>query len=368
MKNTLRLLAIMLIVSGCADKPDSDGMQEQCGNIYCDPGTSCCDGHCIDKTSDNYNCGACGNYCGKFGECSNSQCLCKTGGSETGMKCGSGQICCSAGCVNVSKSADNCGDCGVVCPVSPNTSLHYSSIAPNPSDRCDQGVCKLICDEGYVDADKKVENGCECVKGTACDTTPVQPSTTCTEGSFACEGVNLMKCGSNSWNFVEACLNGKTCDAAQHACVCTNAAGCGEKPVETNTPGDFEWLDTSVSASNPKSTNVGNVNVNVAATVIEGGNAISGKRVIIGPEIQSGGIDVTGISGLVSVSFDYRLLTATAVSTIHIVFSEQLGGAKTFSAVLANGKATFDINDSTSTFFKIYATDAAVIIDNLTWQ
>jgi hypothetical protein len=58
----------------------------------------------VDKASDRYNCGACGNACGKATYCLNSACVCSP--SHTA---------CGGACVDLQTDSANCGACGVTC-------------------------------------------------------------------------------------------------------------------------------------------------------------------------------------------------------------------------------------------------------------
>jgi hypothetical protein len=97
------------------------------GNATCDGGScaSACPGQlmacpglgCIDVSADKKNCGGCGVVCtapdagGAGAVCSNGQCAlsCPSGSGPTV------QACAGEGCVDVSKSAANCGACGNAC-------------------------------------------------------------------------------------------------------------------------------------------------------------------------------------------------------------------------------------------------------------
>jgi hypothetical protein len=72
---------------GCASLPPVDAEAPSCPAA----GTAYCSGTCIDVTSDESNCGACG------------------------QKCGSGLTCCIGQCVDTTFDANDCGACGNVC-------------------------------------------------------------------------------------------------------------------------------------------------------------------------------------------------------------------------------------------------------------
>jgi hypothetical protein len=86
----------------------------------CGGGPICCGGMCIDPFSDHANCGACGNACGPAQICVNKTCqthavlpIATTAGV---FSCADGQTACNGTCVDTSSDANNCGNCGNVCP------------------------------------------------------------------------------------------------------------------------------------------------------------------------------------------------------------------------------------------------------------
>jgi hypothetical protein len=122
----------------------------------CTAGPNCCNGQCIDITTDPNNCGACGNKCASGTTCTAGTCTCPTGqtlcagvcvstscptnqtfntttctcqcapitcasGATQDPKtcqcvCPTGQIICNGACVNVASDINNCGSCGHACP------------------------------------------------------------------------------------------------------------------------------------------------------------------------------------------------------------------------------------------------------------
>ena len=85
-------------------------------NPPCEPPLECCEGvglatgYCVDKSSDNYNCGECGLVCPSGYSCVNSSCLpCEPPCLEQGTKC------CSNQCIDIWYDENNCGDCGYMC-------------------------------------------------------------------------------------------------------------------------------------------------------------------------------------------------------------------------------------------------------------
>lgn len=102
-----------------------------CGLMQCDTGFADCnrepgDG-CETPLSSAQNCGACGNVCASSGACVNGKCGC-----QTDAECGLGNSCCNGVCADTSttcflwpcipgtavpEARENCGGCGMVCPL-----------------------------------------------------------------------------------------------------------------------------------------------------------------------------------------------------------------------------------------------------------
>ena len=91
-----------------------------CGNKCCrDDVEDCCNGVCMDVTSDPNNCGSCRHSC-NGGSCSGGLC----------GNCPSGFALCGGTCVNLQTDANNCGSCGNVC---------------KPGVGCRGGLCQCSC-------------------------------------------------------------------------------------------------------------------------------------------------------------------------------------------------------------------------------
>jgi hypothetical protein len=126
-----------------------------CAIQSCDAGWSDCNGDTSDGCevywpSDPSNCGSCGAECAlphASSTCDFSSCIidaCDSGfGDCDGLS--------ANGCeTNFSESPENCGGCDVVCP-NPN----------GTTATCTNGVCGAICNQGYANCDAVVANGCE---------------------------------------------------------------------------------------------------------------------------------------------------------------------------------------------------------------
>ena len=127
------------VVNG--DCPRSDG-----GNP-----TVCCNGACIDTSSDIQSCGRCGNNCFALPNASPgcSGGMCGIGSCNLGfLDCDRGA---ANGCeVNANSDDRNCGACGKMCTAGANQSF-----------TCQNGACSTSCSAGFADCDGNAGNGCE---------------------------------------------------------------------------------------------------------------------------------------------------------------------------------------------------------------
>jgi hypothetical protein len=207
----------------------------------CGGGTQdCCNGVCVDTSSDPNHCGSCMTSC-------------------------NGMTCCASKCVDLTNNLTNCGACGNSCKGLPNTM----------STGCVQSKCALTCNGGYADCDKVAANGCEInilndvQNCNGCGNTCMLPNTDidgcsagkctisqCTMGYQDCDGMAGNGCEINITNDVahcNGCMN-SNCKTKQHvltaacqmsACVDTSCVNgytdCnndGSDGCETNTGTD----------------------------------------------------------------------------------------------------------------------------------
>src|SRR5262249_19624023 len=130
--------------------------------------------YCANLSTDNVNCGICGNACGTGSVCSGGACT---------LTCGSLSKCtpssASPYCANLSTDNANCGTCGNAC---------------GSGQSCMAGTCQTTC------------SGSETVCGGLCTNTSFDPSncgtcgTTCAfaQGSAGCSGGGCFLASCNS--------------------------------------------------------------------------------------------------------------------------------------------------------------------------
>lgn len=199
----------------------SDGSGGQAGsdaNADADPCASCtdkqtcCDGFCVETSSNPKNCGECGRGCPGT-TCSSGQCT---------NTCALGFLDCDknafTGCeANSASDPENCGSCGAKCSF---------------DQTCELGKC--ACPQGSDNCDGKLETGCEtnlasdaanCGScGKSCG-----PNQVCSAGKCACD-TGFGDCNSDPNDGCEAKLaeDGKNCGSCGTSCG-VNGACAGAK-------------------------------------------------------------------------------------------------------------------------------------------
>lgn len=212
------------------------------GGVPCNgacPLAECCDGECVDLATNREHCNGCGNACPGTtcvsGACTNT---CILGFLDCDQNAVNG---CEA---NAAMDVDNCGSCGVACPM---------------DGTCTSGSC--ACPLGSANCDGDMSNGCEIVT----DTDPLNcgncgmrcgPNQRCVDGQCGCDD-GFEDCNGNADDGCEApldapatcgsCTNdcgpGSTCTAGSCGCMtglldCTADPGCESSAEDPATCSD----------------------------------------------------------------------------------------------------------------------------------
>jgi hypothetical protein len=166
----------------CAVSADCCSGDCEANVCTCPVGTMACDGSCLDVTSDDGNCGACGNTCPDGSQCSKGICDCSGYGP--------GHLACGDECTDVTSDPKNCGACGTACT--------------GPARACESGACSCgygyaLCNGACVDVMSDPSNcgacgatcpaGGVCMGDGSCGVTVTNPgsATTC---DSVCSGVS----------------------------------------------------------------------------------------------------------------------------------------------------------------------------------
>lgn len=139
---------------GCMDCTAGEACDGSSCVSDCPPGTTSCDGRCVDLANDSRHCGACGATCAPAESCN--------GGACTG--CPAGQIGCSDGCVDPSSDPANCGTCGRTCSTWQQCNDGVCSACPAGTTNCD-GTCV---DDLATDSEHCGRCGNACADGQFC--------------------------------------------------------------------------------------------------------------------------------------------------------------------------------------------------------
>jgi hypothetical protein len=128
----LRFLGLVAIAvalcSACTKtKPDCQGNAVMCGST------------CVDRRSDNQNCGACGNACASGLLCSSGACV---------LSCPGGLVNCGGTCVDPQTDRTFCGATGLCTGLAAGATCAAGEI-------CSAGQCALSCQAGLVDCGGK---------------------------------------------------------------------------------------------------------------------------------------------------------------------------------------------------------------------
>jgi Stigma-specific protein, Stig1 len=200
------------------------------GPVGCtNPGEMRCGDTCVDTTSNNANCGACGTAC------MGAQ-ICRAGACVDDTPCPTGQARCGGMCVDTATNAMNCGSCGNACP-SGQTCVG-GACATTPVCPTGQMLCGTTCVDTNTDAANCGRCTNACAAGQTC-TAGACTGTACPTGQASCGGacVNLQTDAANCGACGTACPTGQSCTAgacAMMACP-TGQTRCGTSCVNTMT-------------------------------------------------------------------------------------------------------------------------------------
>ena len=181
----------------CAASAGGSCVAGACSAAACGPDLADCDGNVANGCETNtktspQSCGTCGNACAPGDVCSAGTCQ---------HSCANGLTTCGASCVDVSRSAENCGGCAKSCP----------GVA-NGSPTCSNFQCGVVCASGrHLCGGACVSNLDVATCGGAC--TPCTPPS---NGTATCNGATC----------------GQSCNAGTHACGAdcvsnTSVTSCG---------------------------------------------------------------------------------------------------------------------------------------------
>jgi hypothetical protein len=186
--------------------------------VTCMPPTVSCGGVCRSVQTDPVNCGSCGTVCPTPPNTGGPVCM---GGMCAAGPCTPGFANCNGiamdGCeTNTINNPTNCGGCGIVCPMRPNTT----------GSVCAMGACGITgCVPGFANCNGNATDGCEANVqidlnncGACGNTCGVRPNTTgsvcamgactigaCTPGFANCNGAFADGCEVNLQNDVNNC-------------------------------------------------------------------------------------------------------------------------------------------------------------------
>ncbi len=309
------------------------------GSCACPPDSQC-GGACVDKSSDEQNCGACGNRCPTGSACNAGTCSCPV----------AGQVACSGACVDTRSDPANCAGCGNAC------ASGYA--CQSSACLCLGSSCGGVCFD--TQRDPSHCGGCStvCASGQSC----LSGVCKCPASSQACGGVctdvtsNAAHCGTCD----TVCALGASCTASQCVCpagkqVCSGA--CTDVSSDKYNCGACGSYCPGLCSGNACLPTCSDGVKNAAETDIDcGGSACapcaSGKFCLVGGDCMGNTCTVGKCAGAATISF----ASAGTVTVGSIPYSVALGdfdkngkldlfsandGATTASAALNLGNMTF---------------------------
>lgn len=247
----------------------SDVSADPCIGVSCSSEQECCNGTCVDTSSDPMNCSHCGAICGAGEICALGLCQCGADQAQGRPVCDEGEACCGDECVDVSFDSRHCGGCDQVCDSS-NTlcvagecvcEVGYRTCGMDPlcetdigSSDAHCGVCDNACDatsecnfglcscglslcemnEACCDIDGMGETLCVNINESAghcgdCNA-PCPAGFECTDGLCTCNGLT---CDQGDVCCNGACVPGGTCSCGGATCE-VNEACCSDACIDTS--------------------------------------------------------------------------------------------------------------------------------------
>jgi hypothetical protein len=196
-----------------------------CGNA-CGTGTTCCNGACVDESTDAMHCGACLTTCGaSAANCCGSMCIDTTSDrmncGACGNVCSGTQQCCSGQCVDEHSDAAHCGSCGNACT--------------GANSACCQGTCNVptaaACTGCGTDCSTltPMQTCCPSGAGHSCADMQTDPAN-CGACGHACMGATSVCCGGSCIDPTQPAHCGSSCTACAAGQLCCSG-GC--VPVDT---------------------------------------------------------------------------------------------------------------------------------------
>jgi hypothetical protein len=208
-------VATVLVAAACSvanSAPDpiligGVGAGTSIGTPTCAAPASLCGNACVDLSRNALHCGECGKACKKgqglqIGEsCIQSKC-------QVAVVCGGGSEKCGDSCADVKTDPFHCGSCTNACPAA----------ATGQVALCVDGQCQVTCKDPLRDCDNNSANGCEV------DVSKDQQNC----------GFCGAKCPATAPNAAPVCMNGCQANCAQGYNDCNNdlTDGCEAKIVD----------------------------------------------------------------------------------------------------------------------------------------